>query len=94
MLRSIARPGHLEPAFLKGVWRRVVGPDLADQTRLLGFRQGVLTVGVASSALLWELQQFRAKQIHAALVAELPAGKLLRVRYVPHGTSGRAERPK
>jgi predicted nucleic acid-binding Zn ribbon protein len=41
-------------------WQKTVGPELAEHTRILGFRHGTLEVAVASSALMNDIQFHRA----------------------------------
>jgi len=46
-------------------WERVVGPDLAEHTRVVGFKRGVLEVSVDSSALMNEIGFSRATLLRA-----------------------------
>ena len=48
-----------------GVWREVVGPEIAAHTRVLGLRRGRLEVGVDSSALMTDIQFHRATLLEA-----------------------------
>ncbi len=64
-------------------WRETVGPEIAETTRVSGFRDGVLAVEVASSALLQELATFYGASILAALKergAPLPEIRELRFK--------------
>lgn len=58
-------------AQLHALWNEIVGEELAGRTRVMMLKNGVLHVGVASSALLSELASFRKgelmEQLHAAL---------------------------
>jgi predicted nucleic acid-binding Zn ribbon protein len=45
------------------VWREVAGEKIAAQTRVLGLKNGVLTVGVATSPLLSELSAFHHENL-------------------------------
>ncbi len=55
---------------LHDVWREVAGEQIASQTRVAGIRNGVLQVGVASSALLSELAAFHKFSLLERLQAE------------------------
>jgi hypothetical protein len=48
-------------------WRAVVSPSVFRSTRLLRVRDGVVHVGVGSSALLYELEGFKREEILAGL---------------------------
>lgn len=48
-------------------WRAAVNPGVFENTRLLRVRDGVIHVGVGSSALLYELEGFRREEILARL---------------------------
>lgn len=59
---------------LQAIWAGIAGESIAAATRVQGVRNGVLVVGVSSSALLQELESFhrssltaRLKQDHADL---------------------------
>jgi predicted nucleic acid-binding Zn ribbon protein len=54
---------------LAGLWREIAGERIASQTRVLGLKNGVLTVGVATSPLLSELSAFH----HEHLLEQLRA---------------------
>ncbi len=83
LLKACAKPGHMDPELLKSAWQKIAGADLCHRTRLVGFREGVLTIAVRSSALYYELQGFRGQALQSALARALPPGKLLAVRYIP-----------
>jgi predicted nucleic acid-binding Zn ribbon protein len=51
---------------LEATWSRIVGPEFAGHTRVLGFRKGTLEIGVESSALMNEIRFHQA-----ALLADL-----------------------
>jgi hypothetical protein len=55
---------------LEALWREAVGPEIAASTRVRGFRGGVLTIEVASSALLQELSTFYGASILTSLKAQ------------------------
>jgi predicted nucleic acid-binding Zn ribbon protein len=54
---------------LAAAWKDAVGAEVAAETRVRGWRDGVLTVEVQSSALLSELSTFYRASILAALRA-------------------------
>ncbi|MHC5210998.1 MAG: DciA family protein [Planctomycetota bacterium] len=66
--RAYARPMAL--GGLREAWARAAGERLTGRTRILTFRDGVLTVEVASSAQRYELEAFHAPQLLAALQAD------------------------
>ena len=45
---------------LRGAWRRLVGPALADRARPLAIRRGILVLGCSDPALLSSLRQSAA----------------------------------
>ncbi len=59
---------------LEDAWRRAVGPEVAAETRVAGWRDGTLRVEVRSSALLQELATFHRASLLEALRAEAPGG--------------------
>jgi predicted nucleic acid-binding Zn ribbon protein len=61
-------------------WQRVVGPDMAAQTRIVGFGRGTLTVEVASSSLLAELETYYQAQLVDSLQRELNNRKVRSIR--------------
>lgn len=56
---------------LESAWADVAGPDAAN-TRLGGFRRGVLEVEVKGGVLMQEFAQFRKRSLLAALRQALP----------------------
>lgn len=52
---------------LHAIWREVAGEKIAAQTKVAGLKNGVLQVGVSSSALLQELQSFHKFSLLDAL---------------------------
>ena len=45
---------------IEAAWPQIVGPEFAGRTRVLGFRKGVLEIGVASSALMSDIRFHQA----------------------------------
>lgn len=43
---------------LSKIWRDAVGPEIGRQTRVMGLRNGNLSIGVGNAALLSELSAF------------------------------------
>jgi len=64
-------------------WNESLGP-LADHTRLLGLRGGVLHVAVDSSSALYEIRQFKEKSLLAALTEQFPKRQFRRLRLMVH----------
>ncbi len=52
---------------IQEVWKRVVGAEIAEDTRFYAFKNGILTIEVFSSILLQELRQFH----YDALLSDL-----------------------
>jgi predicted nucleic acid-binding Zn ribbon protein len=61
---------------LRDLWSEVAGEQIAAQTRVLGLKNGVLSVGVSTSPLLSELAAFHSEQLLAGLQAK--RGKAIR----------------
>jgi predicted nucleic acid-binding Zn ribbon protein len=57
---------------LREIWSEVAGEVIARQTRVAGIKNGVLQVGVGSSALLSELAAFHKPSLLERLQAEQP----------------------
>lgn len=55
---------------LAELWRRVAGDMIADRTKVLGLKNGVLHVGVANAALLSELTSFHRHSLLQTLRTE------------------------
>jgi len=62
-------------------WNGVVGPEFADQTRVVGLRNNSLVVDVASPTVKAELEQFHNERILAALRTLENAQSIQRIRY-------------
>jgi predicted nucleic acid-binding Zn ribbon protein len=70
--RLFASRGYGRPqadAQLAGLWREVAGERIASQTRVLGLKNGTLTIGVATSPLLSELSAFHHEHLLEQLCA-------------------------
>jgi predicted nucleic acid-binding Zn ribbon protein len=55
---------------LAELWRRIAGDMIADRTKVLGLKNGVLQVGVANAALLSELTAFHRHSLLQTLRTE------------------------
>jgi predicted nucleic acid-binding Zn ribbon protein len=77
--RAYARP--LAMGGLRAAWSRAAGERLAARSRIVTFRDGVLTVEVSSSAQRYELEAFHAPQLLAALQADPNAPGLRRLAF-------------
>ena len=85
-LRGIARVGGANQ--LAQIWSQVAGPDIAGETRPLGIKRGVLTVGVANAPLLGELVSFHRQLLLESLKREHPDLKIRDVRFRLKGEMG------
>jgi hypothetical protein len=58
-----------DPALRRAVaaWREAAGQEFCDQTRVTGFKKGMLHVEVDSAALLQELSVYRKRELVLAL---------------------------
>ncbi len=63
---------------LQELWRRVVGEEIAEQSGVVRYRRGVLTVQVSSAPLLAELSGFAQEQ----LLNELNIGGLKELHHL------------
>lgn len=52
---------------LRELWRRVAGEEIAERTKVIGLRNGVLQIGVSSAPLLSELTSFHRHSLLQAL---------------------------
>jgi predicted nucleic acid-binding Zn ribbon protein len=64
-------------ADLLSLWKQAAGEDVAASSRPLGLKNGVLTIGVASSPLLSELTSFHRGRLLEALQQQ-PQGRAIR----------------
>jgi predicted nucleic acid-binding Zn ribbon protein len=55
---------------LQDLWAEIAGPQIAAETRVMGLRNGVLSIGVNSSPLLSELAAFHSERLLEALQAK------------------------
>ena len=65
---------------LEGAWERTVGLELAGHTRIIGFRKGIVEVGVDSSALMNEIR-FHQAALLADLQREAPRPAITRISF-------------
>jgi len=59
---------------LHSLWKDVAGEPIARETRILGLKNGVLTIGVTSSPLLSELAAFHREHLLEKLRAKRGEG--------------------
>lgn len=59
-LKANGLQGAAKHPQLDSAWDRIVGPEFVRHTRVLGFRKGVVEIGVDSSALMNEIRFHRA----------------------------------
>jgi len=57
---------------LPGEWRGLVGEKIANYSRILGFRKGVLLIEVGSSSLLYEIEVIRREEILTKIRERFP----------------------
>ena len=74
---------HLE---LHRAWEEAVGPEIAAQTRIVGFVRHKLYVEVTSAPRRHELSAFYKRQILAALRKEVPDVRILDIVFRPSST--------
>jgi hypothetical protein len=67
---------HLERA-----WAEAVGSEYEDDTRILGFKRGILEIEVASAVLMQELAHYHKRRLLRALQAKLPGETIKDVRF-------------
>jgi predicted nucleic acid-binding Zn ribbon protein len=58
-LKASGLQGAMKHPQLDSAWGRIVGPEFAPHTRVLGFRKGIVAIGVDSSALMNEIRFHR-----------------------------------
>jgi hypothetical protein len=67
------RRGYARPLALAGyrdAWARAAGVRLAERSRVAAFRDGTLTIEVASAAQRYELEAFHGRQLLVALQSD------------------------
>jgi hypothetical protein len=81
-LRSSGLAVQLKHPALFRAWERVAPEPFRALARLAGFKNKVVIVEVASSAVLWELKQFWKDQIRQALIREMNGRHIADVRFI------------
>ena len=61
-------------------WQKVVGSEIAPQTQVVSFNGGTLTIEVASSGLLAELNNFHLHALVEAVQREMKNKKVRRIK--------------
>lgn len=90
--RAVVRPARRSRSLLARAqrkWSRAAAGRLADHSRPVRLRRGLLTVEVDSSALLAELSGFRGAELAHQLAAGPEPLAVREIRFVPVG-GGRA----
>ncbi|WP_437203989.1 DUF721 domain-containing protein [Planctomicrobium sp. SH664] len=64
------------------LWQKIVPAEYASQTRVLGVRNGVLSIGVANSALLSQLVAFHKVELFEKLKADSSAARIRDLKFV------------
>ncbi len=77
--RAWARP--MLTAGLQDAWCRAAGERLTGRTRVAQFRDGILTIEVASSALRYELEAFSGPGLLARLQQDPAAPRVTRLQF-------------
>jgi len=70
-----------EQLHLERAWAEAAGAQLAAQTRVAGFKRGVLEVIVANAILLQELASFHKRKLLEALRKNLPGMTFTDLRF-------------
>ena len=84
-LRGLAKVrGHAE---ISAAWKKVAGPRIAAETRILRVDRGVLIVGVTNSPLLGELVGFHRHALLDALKEQHPELKVTDLKFRLRGNS-------
>lgn len=75
--RTYAKP--LELAGVREAWARAAGDRLAARSRVAQFRDGILTIEVASAAQRYELEAFQGAELLGLLQADPAIQKVRRL---------------
>jgi predicted nucleic acid-binding Zn ribbon protein len=81
-LRGYGRTGTSRQ--LGDIWRTLAGEQIADRTRVLGIKAGVLQIGVAGSAQLQELDHFHKHSLLESLQSQHPDLHITGLRFRLH----------
>jgi len=81
-LRGYGRTGTQRQ--LGDIWRTLAGEQIADRTRVLGIKAGVLQIGVAGSAQLQELDHFHKHSLLESLHSQHPDLGITNIRFRLH----------
>ena len=85
LIRIKGVAGRGESAQLAQDWRAAAGDRIADRTRVVGVRHGVLHVGVQNSALLGELASFHKDRLLDEMRRRLPESRLRGLKFKLNG---------
>ena len=75
--RGYGRPLALQS--WRDAWTRVAGPRLAARSRIAGYRDGTLTIEVASAAQRYELESFLGSDLLARLQKDVSSAGVRRL---------------
>lgn len=81
-LRGYGRPQTQRQ--LTDLWRTIAGEQIADRTRVLGVKAGVLQIGVCGSTQLHELNHFHKFSLLETLKAQHPRLNITDIRFRLH----------
>jgi hypothetical protein len=81
VLRGLRGPSGGALARTRAAWALVVGPAVAERTRVAAVESGEIRVEVASAALKHDLQTFRSGEVLKGLRQHLPDLGIRRVSY-------------
>ena len=77
--RAYARP--MEKAGLTEAWTTAAGEHVASRSRVVQFRNGILTIEVSSSTLRYELEAFQGPALLARLQQDPTVSGLTRITF-------------
>lgn len=72
-------------AQLSAVWNEAAGTVIGDQTKVLGIRRGVLSIGVSNAPLLSELASFHMTSLLASLQDSRPDLQIKKLKFRLNG---------
>ena len=76
---------------LHDVWQEVAGDMIAERTRVLGIKNGVLQVAVNNSATLQELESFHKYSLCERLVSEYQDLSITDIKFRLNASAGESQ---
>jgi len=61
-------------------WEKVVGPEIAEKTRVVKYSRGTMTVEVAASGLYAELEKFYLRDMLESMQKEMGSRKVRKIK--------------